>query len=107
MSYCICPRLPKEQYDQLVKLFVNDKEWDLLKLQKMYLAGNSLESIMEVVPFRNDECTRTKRCCGVCTRRCHSRCIQDCHIGTKYIYIFNHAKFESITSISNCLSSDS
>lgn len=44
----------------------------------MYNAGNSLEDIVRVVPFRNDECTRTNKCCGVCTRRCHSRCIQDC-----------------------------
>ena len=78
MSMCICPAIPKEEYDQLVKLFVNDKSWDLLKLQDMYNAGNSLTDIMKVVPFRNDECTRTRRCCGVCTRRCHSRCMQDC-----------------------------
>lgn len=78
MSMCICPKLPKEEYEQLTKLFINSKEWDLLKLQDMYNAGNSIPDILKVVPFRNDECTRSDRCCGVCTRRCHSRCIQDC-----------------------------
>lgn len=78
MSTCVCPAIPKEKYDSLVKLFVNDKSWDLLKLQDMYNAGNTLKDIMEVIPFRNDECTRSKRCCGVCTRQCHSRCMQDC-----------------------------
>lgn len=78
MSRCVCPKVDACTYEQLVQLFVNDKDWDLLKLQDMYNAGNSLKSIMEVVPFRNSECTRTDKCCGVCTRRCHSRCIQDC-----------------------------
>lgn len=78
MSTCVCPKVPKKRYDELVKLFVNDKIWDLLKLQDMYNAGNTLKDIIEVVPFRNDECTRSRRCCGVCTRKCHSRCIQDC-----------------------------
>lgn len=78
MSRCVCPTLSEEKYKQLEKLFVNDKEWDLLKLQDMYNAGNSLSSILDVVPFRKGDCTRTTKCCGVCTRKCHSRCMQDC-----------------------------
>lgn len=78
MSRCVCPKISAQKYDELVQLFVNDKDWDLLKLQDMYNAGNSLDNIVEAVPFRSDECTRTDKCCGVCTRRCHSRCIQDC-----------------------------
>ena len=78
MSRCICPKVSRKEYSELEKMWVGDKTWDLLKLQDMYHAGNSIEDIIKVVPFRNDECTRTTRCCGVCTRKCHSRCIQDC-----------------------------
>ena len=78
MSRCICPVIPLEDYKVLEKIFVNDKDWDLLKLQDMYNAGNSLNDIIKVVPFRTNECTRTSKCCGVCTRKCHTRCMQDC-----------------------------
>lgn len=78
MNRCTCPRVSPEKYKQLESMWVGDKEWNLLKLQDMYNAGNSLEDIADVVPFRNNKCTRSTRCCGVCTRRCHDRCIQDC-----------------------------
>lgn len=78
MSRCICPKVSPEEYSKLEKMWVGDKTWELLDLQNMYLAGNSLQDIIKIVPFRNQECTRTNRCCGVCTRKCHSRCIQDC-----------------------------
>lgn len=78
MSRCVCPVIPAEKYKQLEELFIDVTDWDLLKLQDMYNAGNSLSNIMEVVPFRKGDCTRTNKCCGVCTRKCHSRCMQDC-----------------------------
>lgn len=51
--------------------------WNLLSLQDMYNAGNSIEQISEVIPFRSEECRRSKRCCGLCTRQCKYRCVQD------------------------------
>ena len=75
---CHCPhKAPQLQLD-LEKMYLNDHEWSLLSLQSMYEAGNSLEEITEVVPFRRPTCTRSLKCCGVCTRQCYSRCIQDC-----------------------------
>lgn len=52
-------------------------KWNFLSLQEMYLAGNDLEQIEEVIPFRSEECQRSRRCCGVCTRKCKYRCVQD------------------------------
>lgn len=54
-----------------------EDNWTLLNLQDMYNAGNDLEQITEVIPFRSEECRRSRRCCGVCTRKCRYRCVQD------------------------------
>lgn len=78
MGVCVCPKFSNKQYDQMVQTFIHSKDWDLLQLQRMYNSGNSIQDIVQVVPFRNNECTRSSHCCGECTRRCHSRCMQDC-----------------------------
>lgn len=38
------------------------------------------EELLEVIPFRNvrEKCSRSFRCCGVCTHQCTQRCLQDC-----------------------------
>lgn len=78
MSTCKCPDIPKELQETLVKSLLNDHEWSLLSLQDMANAGNSLEDIAQVVPFRGGPCVRSMKCCGQCTRQCNHRCIQDC-----------------------------
>lgn len=55
-----------------------DSNWGLLTLADMYQAGNDLETIASSVPFRGGPCSRSIRCCGVCTRQCTMRCVQDC-----------------------------
>lgn len=78
MSICKCPKVPAELQETLVSNLLNDHEWSLLSLQDMANAGNSLEDITQVVPFRGEPCKRSLKCCGQCTRQCTSRCIQDC-----------------------------
>lgn len=78
MGFCICPKCDPKTYDSLLEIYLNDPEWNLLRLQDMYKGGNSLEDIFQVVPFRKQLCNRTHKCCGICTRRCHQRCAQDC-----------------------------
>lgn len=77
MSVCTC----EIQKKQIALDFLNSANlwtWNLLSLQDMYAAGNTLRDIREVVPFRVEACNRSVRCCGVCTRMCRSRCVQDC-----------------------------
>lgn len=76
--YCNCPKIPTETLREREKILLNDKSWNLLCLQDMYNAGNSLSEMAKTIPFRSVECTRTLKCCGVCTRQCHTRCVQDC-----------------------------
>jgi hypothetical protein len=79
MSICNCPRVPATTQAELVKSFVPEAgKWSLLDLQQMYISGNSLQDIAQIVPFRGGPCNRSIRCCGVCTRKCYHRCIQDC-----------------------------
>lgn len=95
MSICSCevvgidgPYDPKHK--RQVEAFLNnlaagvesgllaDSEWSLLAVGDMAKAGNTVEDIAQIVPFRGGACPRTMRCCGVCTRQCHIRCVQDC-----------------------------
>lgn len=93
MSVCICPvcdggGITSPQQKKAVDAFLrnlgwpakllSECGWSLYELRVMAEKGNTLESIQEVVPFRGGPCTRTTRCCSVCTRRCNHRCIQDC-----------------------------
>lgn len=79
MSVCNCPVVEQSRQKQLVEEFLKSSDgWSLLSLVDMYKAGNSLEDINQVVPFRGGPCNRSMRCCGVCTRQCYSRCVQDC-----------------------------
>lgn len=78
MSICCCPDTPKSELQAMQKGLLQDAEWHLLSLQDMYRAGNTLQDITGVIPFRGGVCPRTMRCCGVCTRKCYHRCIQDC-----------------------------
>lgn len=89
MSICICPvqdrgGIKSPQQKALVESFLRNIgapehiQWSLLDLKTMAEAGNSLEEIQTVVPFRGGPCSRTTHCCSVCTRRCKQRCIQDC-----------------------------
>lgn len=78
MSTCKCPNVSEEQQKALVQGLLNDHEWSLLSLQDMAAAGNTLEDITQVVPFRGAPCKRSMKCCGQCTRQCSNRCIQDC-----------------------------
>lgn len=75
MGICNCPTVDQED---LVRLFMNDTEWNLECVRTMFNNGNSLEEIFKSVPFRGHSCNRTAKCCGVCTRKCYHRCIQDC-----------------------------
>lgn len=81
MSFCKFPLMEEGAYKKLARNFLRNtpdiQEWNLLSLQDMYACGNDLAIISEVVPFRSEECRRSKRCCGVCTRRCYARCLQD------------------------------
>lgn len=80
MSYCSYKNTDSEQHDAAVKMFLSTDytTWDLLSLQQVYAAGNSIEDIRQIFPFRNSKCSRSKKCCGLCTRRCKDRCLQDC-----------------------------
>lgn len=87
MSVCICPSVPVDVQKQLIQNIINDPEWNMLCLQDMYNAGNSLEDIAQVIPFRGGPCARSMRCCGMCTRKCYHRCIQDC---LHRLYMWRH-----------------
>lgn len=80
MSLCVCPEFPKEIQEKLLKEFLelDLSDWNLLSLQDMYTAGNTLEDITKIIPFKGGPCSRTRNCCGMCTRKCHMRCVQDC-----------------------------
>lgn len=93
MSVCICPvtdggGIKSPQQRATVEQFLrnlgwpdkllSETDWSLYSVKAMGEAGNTLESIQQVVPFRGGPCNRTSRCCSVCTRRCNQRCIQDC-----------------------------
>lgn len=83
MSVCICPDVPKDKQQELVRNFLKGladdgklatSNWSLMSLKDLVDVGNTLEDI----PFRGGECSYTRKCCGTCTRKCYRRCIQDC-----------------------------
>lgn len=88
MSLCVCPHVGIDgMYDpkhrQQVARFLNQLEptglygrarWSLLSIAEQYERGVDISDI----PYRGGACSRTHKCCGVCTRRCGTRCIQDC-----------------------------
>lgn len=92
MSICVCPHagtkgIEDKEQKQFVARFLEglapsghytSAGWSLMSLKGMVDAGNTLEDITQVVPFRGGECPRTRRCCGDCVRQCYSRCVQDC-----------------------------
>lgn len=92
MSVCNCPivgidGIEDSKQKQLVAGFLKslapdgklaESDWCLLSLADMAKAGNDVQTISEVVPFRGGPCARSMRCCGVCTRQCKQRCVQDC-----------------------------
>lgn len=79
MSVCNCPIVEPEQQKALIESLLKGADgWSLLSLSDMARAGNSVEDIQQVIPFRGGPCNRSMRCCGVCTRQCYHRCIQDC-----------------------------
>lgn len=92
MSICICPKTDggpsslqqKKKVEQFLRnlgwpdISLGETEWSLYTIRQMGEAGNTVEDIQQVVPFRGGPCVRTLQCCSVCTRVCHTRCIQDC-----------------------------
>lgn len=92
MSVCNCPYVgvdgPEDyKQKQLVAGFLKGltsdgklakSNWSLLSLLQMAQVGNSMTDICSSVPFRGGACSRSMRCCGMCTRQCKTRCVQDC-----------------------------
>lgn len=92
MSLCICPEVGIDgMYDPKQKHFVAGflkslaadghyaaSEWSLMSLTDIMQNMGSLRLIEETVPFRGGSCSRTRKCCGECTRVCSMRCVQDC-----------------------------
>lgn len=92
MSICNCPivgidGIEDSKQKQLVAGFLESlapdgnyakSDWNLLSLVDMAKAGNDIQTISEVIPFRGGPCARSMRCCGVCSRQCKQRCVQDC-----------------------------
>lgn len=92
MSICNCPivgidGIEDSKQKQLVAGFLESlapdgtyakSDWNLLSLVDMAKAGNDVQTINEVIPFRGGPCARSMRCCGVCSRQCKQRCVQDC-----------------------------
>lgn len=88
MSVCVCPEVGvdgmfdskhKEHVRQFLWLVDPDGHyaaggWSLLELIRSHERGLPLDA----VPFRGGSCSRTRKCCGECTRICNTRCIQDC-----------------------------
>lgn len=92
MSVCTCPIVgidgiesfqQKHKVQEFLRMLDSEgvlarADWSLLSISDMALAGNSLQTITDAVPFRGGPCNRTMKCCGVCVRQCYTRCIQDC-----------------------------
>lgn len=92
MSICNCPTVGIDgpldiKHRQFVANFLKGiapegyygkSGWSLLSLTDMYSSGNSLKEIVGVIPFKGGACSRTMKCCGVCTRMCRHRCVHDC-----------------------------
>lgn len=92
MSLCVCPHIGLDGIDsgehkKAVSTFLQsissdgfyaDSNWSLLSLIDLYQAGNDLRTIEDTIPFRGGTCSRTMKCCGICTRRCKTRCVHDC-----------------------------
>lgn len=87
MSLCMCSVVDPGEHKVAVARFLRGlaadghyakSDWNLMALQDMANAGNSLAEIEQVVPFRGGPCARTNRCCGDCVRQCYTRCVQDC-----------------------------
>lgn len=91
MSYCNCPQVPREQQEALLESFIKGAgtDWNLLKLQELYQVYKQADPSMTVeafkqeisstIPFRGGPCSRSLKCCAMCTRQCRTRCIQDCY----------------------------
>ena len=81
MGFCRCYPRDAAQHHKVAREFLatypERDNWNLLNLQDLYNAGNSIGHISELLPFRSEECRRSKRCCGLCTRQCKYRCVQD------------------------------
>lgn len=88
MSVCNCPvvgidGIEDSKQKQRVASFLNGlgddvTEWSLLSLTDLARAGNDLQTISDTIPFRGGPCSRSIRCCGMCSRQCYTRCVQDC-----------------------------
>lgn len=74
---CFCNRDLPSEWEAKFKQLSNKEQWSLLSLQDLYNAGNSIQSIQEMIPFRDNQCARSIRCCGQCMRKCYHRCVQD------------------------------
>lgn len=66
----------KEKAEAVIPQLVSTG-WDFLTLKETY-KNNSLEEITATIPFRNNKCVKSPRCCGDCSQRCPNRCLQDC-----------------------------
>lgn len=88
MSVCNClvvgiDGIEDSKQKQRVASFLNGlgddvTEWSLLSLTDLARAGNDLQTISDTIPFRGGPCSRSIRCCGMCSRQCYTRCVQDC-----------------------------
>ena len=74
---CSCVGVSRMEWEDRFVAMGDITSMNLLSLQDMYHAGNSVESIGGTLPFRNSECGRSVRCCGQCTRQCYNRCVMD------------------------------
>lgn len=77
MNLCTCQPNDKKLTLEFLKS-TDLTDWSLLSLQDMVSAGNTLEDLKQLIPFRSTLCNRTVGCCGECTRLCIHRCVQDC-----------------------------
>ena len=88
MSVCNCPvvgidGIEDSKQKQRVASFLNGlggdvTQWSLLSLTDLARAGNDVQTISDTIPFRGGPCSRSIRCCGMCSRQCYTRCVQDC-----------------------------
>lgn len=96
MSFCNAPRYPESESnaqeqakaERILARFLNSLatvsepdyngllDWSLNSLAQT----PTPEELLEVIPFRNvrEKCSRSFRCCGMCTHQCTQRCLQDC-----------------------------
>ena len=88
MSVCVCPEVGFDgmfdsKHKHHVQRFFERLEpegrygeagWSLLSVVDYYKQFGEYDSI----PFRGGACSRTRKCCGECTRICNTRCVQDC-----------------------------